>query len=148
MRDPTGKALKDVNWLIRTHAVTVLPSVASLKVLRGKSAVADAKSPLIGFANPVFDRTPEQLQQNVHVAANVTASRGLRGAVATSSPIGPRRKRPRRADWRVKTRTVPGGAQRYSPFTASQANGSGTKATRCPCGSRINPKTRASRGAR
>ena len=82
MRDPNGKALKDVDWLIRTHAVTVLPSVASLKVLRGKSAVADAKSPLIGFANPVFDRTPEQLQQNVHVAANVTASRGLRGAVA------------------------------------------------------------------
>ena len=82
MRDPTGKALKDVDWLIRAHAVTVLPSVASLKVLRGKSAVADAKSPLIGFANPVFDRTPEQLQQNVHVAANVTASRGLRGAVA------------------------------------------------------------------
>ncbi len=81
-RDPTGKALKDVDWLIRTHAVTVLPSVASLKVLRGKSAVADAKSPLIGFANPVFDRTPEQLQQNVRVAANVTASRGLRGAVA------------------------------------------------------------------
>jgi CHAT domain-containing protein len=81
-RDPTGKALKDVDWLIRTHAVTVLPSVASLKVLRGKSAVADAKSPLIGFANPVFDRTPEQLHQNVRVAANVTASRVLRGAVA------------------------------------------------------------------
>ena len=53
-----------------------------LKVLRGKSAVADAKSPLIGFANPVFDRTPEQLHQNVRVAANVTASRVLRGAVA------------------------------------------------------------------
>ena len=82
MRDPTGKALKDVDWLIRSHAVTVLPSVESLKVLRGKSAVADAQSPLIGFANPVFDRTPEQLQQNVHVAVNVTASRGLRGAVA------------------------------------------------------------------
>ena len=41
-RDPTGKELKDVDWLIRTHAVTVLPSVASLKVLRGKSTVADA----------------------------------------------------------------------------------------------------------
>ena len=81
-RDPTGKALKDVDWLLRTHAVTVLPSIASLKVLRGKSAVADAKNPLIGFANPVFDRTPEQLQQNVRVAAEVTASRGLRGAVA------------------------------------------------------------------
>jgi CHAT domain-containing protein/Tfp pilus assembly protein PilF len=78
-RDPTGKALKDVDWLIRSHAVTVLPSIASLKVLRGKSAVADAKNPLIGFANPVFDR---DLQQNVRVAAEVTASRGLRGTVA------------------------------------------------------------------
>jgi CHAT domain-containing protein len=78
-RDPAGKALKDVDWLIRSHAVTVLPSIASLKVLRGKSAVADAKNPLIGFANPVFDR---DLQQNVRVAAEVTASRGLRGTVA------------------------------------------------------------------
>jgi CHAT domain-containing protein len=78
-RDPAGKALKDVDWLMRTHAVTVLPSIASLKVLRGKSAVADAKNPLIGFADPVFDR---DLQQNVRVAAEVTASRGLRGTVA------------------------------------------------------------------
>ena len=78
-RDPAGKALKDVDWLLRTHAVTVLPSIASLKVLRGKSAVADAKNPLIGFADPVFDR---DLQQNVRVAAEVTASRGLRGTVA------------------------------------------------------------------
>ena len=78
-RDPAGKALKDVDWLLRTHAVTVLPSIASLKVLRGKSAAADAKNPLIGFANPVFDR---DLQQNVRVAAEVTASRGLRGTVA------------------------------------------------------------------
>ena len=75
-RDPTGKELKDVDWLIRTHAVTVLPSVASLKVLRGKSTLGDADKPLIGFADPVFE------QQNVRVAANVTASRGIRGSVA------------------------------------------------------------------
>ena len=78
-RDPTGKTLKDVDWLLRTHAVTVLPSIASFKVLRGKSAVADAKKPLIGFADAVFDR---DLQQNVRVAAEVTPSRGIRGAVA------------------------------------------------------------------
>jgi CHAT domain-containing protein len=55
-RDPTGKALNGIDWLIRTHAITVLPSVASLKVLRRKSAIADATKPLIGFADPVFDR--------------------------------------------------------------------------------------------
>jgi CHAT domain-containing protein/tetratricopeptide (TPR) repeat protein len=77
-RDPTGKALKDVDWLIRSHAVTVLPSVASLKVLRGKSTLAHADKPLIGFADPVFD----QQLRNVRVAAAETASRGIRGGVA------------------------------------------------------------------
>ncbi len=80
-RDPIGKALKDVDWLARTHAVTVLPSIASLRVLRGKSPLGDAAKPLIGFADPVFDRDQQQLQ-NIRVAANVTASRGIRGTVA------------------------------------------------------------------
>src|ERR1700683_3279757 len=80
-RDPAGKELRDVDWLLRTHAVTVLPSVGSLKVLRGKSAMADAAKPLIGFADPVFDRDRQQLQ-NVRVAANVAAARGIRGSVA------------------------------------------------------------------
>jgi CHAT domain-containing protein/Tfp pilus assembly protein PilF len=82
VRDPAGKALKDVDWLVRTHAITVLPSVASLKVLRGKSATTNAEKPLIGFADPVFDRDPKRLAQNARVAANVTASRGIRGTVA------------------------------------------------------------------
>ena len=81
-RDPTGKALKDVDWLIRTHAVTVLPSVESLRVLRGKSVIGGASSPLIGFANPVFNPDPQRLAQNTRVADDVTASRGLRGTVA------------------------------------------------------------------
>jgi CHAT domain-containing protein/tetratricopeptide (TPR) repeat protein len=81
MRNPANKELKDVDWLVRTHAITVLPSVASLKVLRGKSAAAQAPNPLIGFANPLFNRDRLQLQ-NVRVAANVTASRGIRGAIA------------------------------------------------------------------
>ena len=42
MRDPTGKALKGVDWLVRTHSVTVLPSIASLKELRAKSALGKA----------------------------------------------------------------------------------------------------------
>jgi CHAT domain-containing protein len=80
-RDPAGKALKDVDWLLRTHAVTVLPSVASLKVLRGRSTLAGAAKPLIGFADPVFDRDRQQLQ-NIRITASVTASRGFRGTVA------------------------------------------------------------------
>jgi CHAT domain-containing protein/Tfp pilus assembly protein PilF len=79
-RDPTGKELKDVDWLIRTHAVTVLPSVASLKVLRGKSTVAEATKPLVGFADPILG--PQQLAGNTRAIANITATRGIRGKVA------------------------------------------------------------------
>ncbi|MFY9894662.1 MAG: tetratricopeptide repeat protein [Xanthobacteraceae bacterium] len=77
--DPVGKALKDVDWLIRSHAVTVLPSVESL---RGKSAVAAAPSPLIGFANPILKLDSPQLQQDTRLAANVAVSRGTRGPIA------------------------------------------------------------------
>ena len=56
-KDPTGKKLKDVDWLVRSYATTVLPSVASLKVLRTRAAVAPAAKPMIAFADPVFSKT-------------------------------------------------------------------------------------------
>jgi CHAT domain-containing protein/Tfp pilus assembly protein PilF len=80
--DPAGQGLKDVNWLIRSHAVTVLPSVSSLKVLRSKAAAAEAKNPLIGFADPVFDRDLPRLQQNSLVMASLAVARDVRGAIA------------------------------------------------------------------
>ena len=56
-KDPTGKKLRDVDWLVRSYATTVLPSVASLKVLRTRAAVAPAAKPMIAFADPVFSKT-------------------------------------------------------------------------------------------
>ena len=87
MRDPTGKALKGVDWLVRTHSVTVLPSIASLKELRAKSALGKAAKALIGFANPIFDPDAQQLAQNASVAAEVAAARGIRGTVADVSEL-------------------------------------------------------------
>jgi CHAT domain-containing protein len=86
-RDPSGKTLKDVEWLIRRHAVTVLPSVGSLQVLHGKSMVATAPSPLIGFANPAFNPEPQRLAQNTRVADDVTAARGIRGTIANLTEL-------------------------------------------------------------
>jgi CHAT domain-containing protein/tetratricopeptide (TPR) repeat protein len=54
--DPSGKSLKEMDWLIRSHAVTILPSVASLKVLRGGSQNSSARKPMIAFADPVFSK--------------------------------------------------------------------------------------------
>jgi CHAT domain-containing protein/tetratricopeptide (TPR) repeat protein len=59
-KDPTGKPLRDVDWLIRSHSLTILPSVASLKVLRGSSQTSSAQKSMIAFADPVFSRDARQ----------------------------------------------------------------------------------------
>jgi CHAT domain-containing protein len=46
-------------WLLKRHAVSVLPSVASLKAVRVFARKDDAKSPLIGFGDPVFNAEEE-----------------------------------------------------------------------------------------
>ena len=70
--DPAGKSLKDTNWLVRSYAVTNLPSVASLKTLRGKS-LASATKPMIAFADPVFSKSAKQDAKR-HVAMRGLAS--------------------------------------------------------------------------
>ena len=54
--DPNGKDLASIGWLVRKYAVTVLPSTASLKILRQGKTVVPAAKPMIGFGDPVFDR--------------------------------------------------------------------------------------------
>ena len=46
---------RDAAWLIKRQAVTVLPSVASLKALRAYGRKDAAPKPLVGFGDPVFD---------------------------------------------------------------------------------------------
>jgi CHAT domain-containing protein/tetratricopeptide (TPR) repeat protein len=48
--DPASAA-----WLIRDHAITVLPSVASLAALRRTAKPSAATKPMIGFGNPLLD---------------------------------------------------------------------------------------------
>jgi CHAT domain-containing protein/tetratricopeptide (TPR) repeat protein len=52
-------AYRDAAWLLRRHAVSVLPSVASLKALRVFARKDEAKNPLIGFGDPVFNAEEE-----------------------------------------------------------------------------------------
>ena len=53
-RDPTGMSPEDYEWLIKKHAVTVLPTISSLKTLRTRTALERASKPLRGYANPIF----------------------------------------------------------------------------------------------
>jgi hypothetical protein len=54
--DMTG--YRDAAWLVKRHAVTVLPSVANLKALRVLARKGQATKPMIGFGDPVF--APDQ----------------------------------------------------------------------------------------
>ena len=51
-------AYRDAAWLLKRHAVTVLPSVASLKALRAFTRKDQGVKPLIGFGDPVFKDEP------------------------------------------------------------------------------------------
>jgi CHAT domain-containing protein len=48
-------AYRDAAWLLKRHAITVLPSVASLKALRGLARREQGTKPLIGFGDPIFN---------------------------------------------------------------------------------------------
>ncbi|MGP0042551.1 MAG: CHAT domain-containing tetratricopeptide repeat protein [Rhodomicrobium sp.] len=52
------RALKQTQWLIRRHALSVLPSVQSLSALRKLSPNGAAK-PFFGMGDPVFGDSPE-----------------------------------------------------------------------------------------
>lgn len=49
---------RDAAWLLKRHAVTMLPSVGSLKALRVFARSDRAPKPMIGFGDPVFSPEP------------------------------------------------------------------------------------------
>jgi CHAT domain-containing protein/tetratricopeptide (TPR) repeat protein len=72
-RNPKDLAIyRDAAWLLKRHAITVLPSLASLKALRVLGRKDQAGKPLVGFADPVFDPN-----EPASAAGQRTASRGV-----------------------------------------------------------------------
>jgi CHAT domain-containing protein/tetratricopeptide (TPR) repeat protein len=51
---------REAAWLVRRQAVTVLPSVASLKALRVFARKDQATKPMVGFGDPVFSPEAER----------------------------------------------------------------------------------------
>jgi CHAT domain-containing protein len=52
---PSTAVFRRVAWLVRSHALTVLPSVSSLKALRQLAKASPANRTLIGFGNPLLE---------------------------------------------------------------------------------------------
>ena len=76
-KDPAGKPLKDVDWLVRSYAITNLPSIASLKALRGRTSDTPARKPFIAFADPVFsEEAKKEAGQKIAMHTLMTFARG------------------------------------------------------------------------
>ena len=60
-----------VAWLARSHAVSILPAVSSLKALRRVARPSTAPRPMIGFGNPLLDGNPRDADD----AARATLAR-------------------------------------------------------------------------
>jgi hypothetical protein len=79
-KDPAGKSLKDVDWLVRSYAITNWPSVASLKALRERTSGTQARKPLIAFADPVFsEQAKKEAGQKLAMQTLLSLARGSEG---------------------------------------------------------------------
>jgi CHAT domain-containing protein len=52
---PLFSNYRHVEWLARTHSLTMVPSAAALRTLRGLPPAAGSRETVIGFGDPVFN---------------------------------------------------------------------------------------------
>ena len=78
---PTRAAFQQASWLIKHHALSVLPSIAALAALRRHAKRSAAKQPFLGYGNPLLDGDP----QNEWSQKAAGAARAIRGCAAAGS---------------------------------------------------------------
>jgi CHAT domain-containing protein len=74
--EETVAAYREADWLIRHHAVTVLPSVASLQALRVFAGNKSASKPMVGFGDPIFAPNQARVVAAQQVALKRSANLG------------------------------------------------------------------------
>ncbi|MGE3989718.1 tetratricopeptide repeat protein [Pseudorhodoplanes sp.] len=69
---------RNVAWLAKRQAITVLPSVASLKALRAQTRANRSGKPMTGFGDPLFDpNSPAASTRGQKVAARKVVTRNF-----------------------------------------------------------------------
>jgi CHAT domain-containing protein/Flp pilus assembly protein TadD len=87
-KDPSGKSLKDIDWLVRSFAITVLPSIYSLKTLRAQSAMSAADKPMIAFADPIFSKQAHtEAKKQIAMRGITSFYSGTLGLAATETAV-------------------------------------------------------------
>jgi len=77
--EPMFAAYRTVPWLARTHAVTMVPSVAALRTLRALPPGKPSREKLIAFGDPLFSKQQAEDAEKPVVVADATAitTRGI-----------------------------------------------------------------------
>ena len=75
---PASGDFRSARWLLRSHAITVLPAVSSLKALRLVAKPSTATQRMIGFGNPLLQGDPKN-PQDVQWAAQARAAQACKG---------------------------------------------------------------------
>ena len=95
----TAPGNRAVAWLTRSHAISILPAVASLKALRRVARPSAGSRPMIGFGNPLLDGPDRRYAVRARLARTKqrcpetrgrrsAAVAGLRGGVARVETLG------------------------------------------------------------
>jgi CHAT domain-containing protein len=87
MSDPSGKDLASLDWLVSKYSIAILPSVASLKVVRSQKRVTTAAKPMIGFGDPIFDRAAEMNVTQHAVALSRSLPTFFRGVTVDTQAL-------------------------------------------------------------
>ena len=79
--EPLFASYRDVPWLARTHAVSMVPSAAALRALRQQPAGSNKRDPIIGFGDPLFstEQAAEAQRQVLETSSIEVASATGRG---------------------------------------------------------------------
>ena len=76
-----GAPEREVHWMVRDHAITVIPSPFALKVSELASATGRVRKPLMGFADPDFAGVTGVSGGEIKVAGLGSGPGALRGAL-------------------------------------------------------------------
>ncbi|HWM47029.1 MAG TPA: CHAT domain-containing tetratricopeptide repeat protein [Xanthobacteraceae bacterium] len=75
--EPLFAAYRDVPWLARTHAVTMVPSVSALRTLRALPPGRPSRDKIIAFGDPLFSKEQAEEAARPVQVADVNVTRGL-----------------------------------------------------------------------
>lgn len=78
-RQPEAARASAVAWMVRTHAITVLPAVSSLKALRRLSRPSAALRPIAGFGNPLLDGDASDTPRGIYERQQAQLARAFQG---------------------------------------------------------------------